>query len=162
MTLISGADGNPARREDARASNQINRAVAQQRRECASQRNGSQLTSAMSRQILAQREVKTNVRHAFIRHIQRAIAAAKSLNHAATSTERSKIHILSLRISLLDEADVGAEIDVLVQSSIEGHDYAIIEIACAAPAFQTCVKLTRRRNLEERNNREAERIFRTR
>ena len=119
-----------------------------------------ELTSAIScRYWLSGKSIPMPVRSSFGRSSERSLIA-EALNDSATDAQRSEVHVLGSRIAFLDESDVGAEIDVPGRRPSTAATTPIIESASAASAFEAGVKLPRRRNLEQRNEREPERILR--
>ena len=72
----------------------------------------------------------------FIRNVECSVACSKALDNSATSAKRTQVHVLSTRIELLDVADIGAQIDMLVQPSIHRHQPAILIISGSTATFE--------------------------
>ena len=140
VALVGGADPEPSRREDARPRHQIERIVFDQGRRARTYKYG-RVDLGDQLQVLAQREINSDAGAKLVRQIERAFARSEALNDSATDAQRAEVHVIGLRVALLDESDVGAEVDVPVKAAVDGRDHAVIESASAAAALEAGIKL---------------------
>src|SRR5678815_433963 len=100
-------------------------------------------------QVLADREVKPESCSPFIGNVECALTSTKALNHAATSAQRTKVHVLSFRVPVVDETRIRAQVDVLVKATIESEYRTVGPVAGSPTAFESGAKLGCSRNLKE-------------
>src|SRR5215468_5920477 len=107
MSLIRGADREPAPRKDPRPGHEINRVISEQARRMRTDESG-RVNLDDRLQVRAQWEIDSDAGANLVRQIERTIAVAEALNHATTGAQRAQVHIFCPRVAFLDEPNVGA------------------------------------------------------